>query len=181
LKKNIDNSFSILPFHNHGLNKNFASRLPSVCIGFSTKLKRIINKADCNMVFKSGAKLQNLLCSKHKTSASKIEKKGVYQLSCPCSPKAIYIGQTSRSIETCMGEHKGAAEKQKWTHSRITQHKEACHLPGDLENPNIITTMQDKNKSKLVYDLKVRKALERKKSQCSVVMEKASMRILVPM
>jgi hypothetical protein len=95
----------------------------------------------------------------------KKKKKGVYQLSCPCEPKAIYIGQTSRSIETCMGEHKRAAEKQKWTHSGITQHKETCHLPVDWENPNIISIMQHKNKKKLVYDLKVRKALEIKEFQ----------------
>jgi hypothetical protein len=64
-----------------------------------------------------------------------------------------------------MGEHKRATEKQNWTHSGITQHKETCHLPVDWENPTIITTVQHKNKNKLVYDLKIREALEIKKCQ----------------
>jgi hypothetical protein len=65
-----------------------------------------------------------------------------------------------------MGEHKKAAVTQKWLHSGITQHKENCHLPVDWENPTVIATMQHKNKNKLVYDLKICKALEIRKAQC---------------
>jgi hypothetical protein len=77
-------------------------------------------------------------------------------LSCPCYPKTIYVGQTARSIEIQMEEHKKAAEKGKWSHSGITQHKEQCHQPVDWDNPEVLATMTNKKKKKLAFDLKVR-------------------------
>jgi hypothetical protein len=115
-------------------------------------LKRVLSKAGCNTVFKSGSKLQNVLCSQNKTQPSQTKKKGVYKLTCPWSPSAIYIGQTAGLIETRMAEHRKAAEKGNWSHSGITQHKEHCHLP------------VDKNKKKRGFDLKVQEALEIKKN-----------------
>jgi hypothetical protein len=64
-----------------------------------------------------------------------------------------------------MVENKNAAEKGKWPHSGINQHKEHCHLPVDWENPKIITTMTNKNKKKLAFDLKVCEAVEIRKNQ----------------
>jgi hypothetical protein len=64
-----------------------------------------------------------------------------------------------------MVEHKNAAEKSKWLHSGITQHKELCHLSVDWENPEVITTMAIKNEKKLAFDLKVHEALEIRKNQ----------------
>ena len=65
-----------------------------------------------------------------------------------------------------MNKHRKAAEKQNWSHSGITQHKEFCQQPVDWENPIVITTMSNKNKNKLAYDLKIREAIEIKKNQC---------------
>ena len=59
-----------------------------------------------------------------------------------------------------MNEHCKAVEKEKWPHSGITQHKETCKANVDWENPTVITTMSNKNKKKLNFDLKVREALE---------------------
>jgi hypothetical protein len=50
-----------------------------------------------------------------------------------------------------MEEHKQAAEKGKWSHSGITQHKEQCHQPVDWDNPEVLATMKNKNKKKLVF------------------------------
>ena len=46
-----------------------------------------------------------------------------------------------------------------WGHSGIAQHKESCNETVNWE-PTVITTMTNKSKKKLTYDLKVREALE---------------------
>jgi hypothetical protein len=94
------------------------------------------------------------------------KKKGVDKLSCPCDPKSVYIGQTARSINTRVQEHKKATENGQWHHSGFTQDKESCPLPIDWDNPTIVTTMSARDKNKLAYDLKIREALEIKRHDC---------------
>jgi len=162
-EKTPDNLFDILPFKDTDISdeekKPFA-RIPFIPGGISYKLKRSLKKAGVNTLLTAGTKLKNLLCTKNKTHPPKTSKKGVYKIDCTCNPKCKYIGQTSRSIDTRMNEHRKAVEKEKWTHSGITQHKETCKATVDWENPTVITTMSNKSKNKLVYDLKIREALE---------------------
>ena len=70
------------------------------------------------------------------------------------------MGQTCRSCEIRWDDHERAITKKKWEHSGITQHYEQCDKTFNKENFNVITTMQGKNKKKLVFDLKVWEALE---------------------
>jgi hypothetical protein len=145
-------------------------RRPYACIpyipGISSQLKRALTKAGCKTFFRSGTKLKDILCSKNKTHPPRTHKKGIYRIDCPCSENAIYIGQTGRSIKTRAAEHKKASERHQWHHSGITQHKESCPSPVDWDNPTIITTMSNKNKNKLTYDLKIREALEIRRHNC---------------
>ena len=84
-------------------------------------------------------------------------------MDCPCDSKSTYIGQTCRSIDTRIKEHRKAVEKEKWPHSGLSQHKEFCKEDIDWENPTVVATMNNKNKKKLTYDLKIREALEIKR------------------
>ena len=90
---------------------------------------------------------------------------GVYRLTCPCSPNAQYIGQTIRPILMRGKEHQKAAANGNWGHSGISQHKENCSEAVNWE-PEVITTVTNKNKKKLTYDLKVREALEIRRHNC---------------
>ena len=129
-------------------------------------LRRVLSKAGVNTIFSSGQKLQNILCGKNKTRPPPEKKKGVYKYNCPCSDKAVYVGQTARSCDVRWKEHKAAIEKQNWPHSGISQHYQTCDKGFDVDNASIITTMQSKSKKKTMYDLKVREALEIRRNKC---------------
>ena len=79
-------------------------------------------------------------------------------------PSVLYVGQTIRPI-AIRGKEQRAAEKGNWHYSSITQHKETCKEEVDWQ-PEVITTMQNKNKKKLTRDLKVREALEICRHNC---------------
>ena len=129
-------------------------------------MKRACAKAGVNLVTKSGTKLKDILCSSNKTSQAPICKPGVYEFQCPCSENAKYVGQTTRSILQRGKEHGRAVEKGNWTHSGISAHKENCAEDIDWSSPTVITTMSNKSKKKLTYDLKIREALEIRKRNC---------------
>ena len=75
-----------------------------------------------------------------------------------------YIGETNRSIEIRDKEHEKAAEKGQWSHSGVTQHRETCDT--NLDEAEVIETLQNKNKNKLKYDLRIKEALYIKKYNC---------------
>jgi hypothetical protein len=89
-----------------------------------------------------------------------MQNKGIYKFECPCSTKAIYIGETARSFEIRAKEHQRAAETGKWSHSGLVQHKEKCDAPIDWQKPKILATFSNKNKNKLKFDLHLLEALE---------------------
>ena len=164
----IENLFDVLPFREEDLSEEeykpfvVMTYLPD---GTYHQVKRACDKAGIALVTKSGPKLKDVLCGPNKTHHDPIQKPGVYKLSCPCKPEATYVGQTIRPIATRGKEHQRAAEKGNWHHSGITQHKESCQEEVNWE-PEVITTMQNKNKKKLTRDLKVREALEIRRHNC---------------
>ena len=163
-KDNIpENLFEVLPFHCEDLSKE--EYRPYACVTYIPgpvhhQLSKACRKAGVNLVTMSGTKLKDILCSKNTTRHDPASKPGIYELQCPCSDKAKYIGQTTRSITTQAKEHKKAAVTGNWKHSGISAHKEHCTEQVEWENPKIITNMSHKNKKKLNFDLKVREALE---------------------
>ena len=132
----------------------------------SYPLRRVLKKAGVSTIFSSGTKLQNILCGPNKTRPDPQKKKGVYRYQCPCSDKAVYVGQTARACDVRWKEHAYAIQKENWSHSGITQHHQTCTQDFDLSNVSIITTMQSKSKKKLMYDLKIREALEIRRNKC---------------
>ena len=95
-----------------------------------------------------------------------IQKPSIYEFRCPCSDKAVYVGQTTRSVLTRGKEHGNAVTRENWHHSGISAHKEFCKEPIDWNSPKVINTKTNKNKRKLNFDLKVREALEIKRRNC---------------
>ena len=143
---------------------------PYACIQYIPEIaypiKRALAKAGVNCTFTSGPKLNDILCGRNKTRPDPQKRKGVYKYECPCSEKAVYIGQTTRSCELRWAEHEKAIEKRNWPHSGISQHYETCEHPFDQNNATVITTMQDKNKKRLTYNLKIREALDIRRHNC---------------
>ena len=111
----------------------------------------------------AGQKLQNVLCSRNKTQPDRLERKGVYKYNCkPCNK--AYVGETARSFKTRHSEHMKAAETQKWTHSGLTQHMERCKE--SIDGPNILCTVDNKNKFALKHELRVKEALYIRRFDC---------------
>ena len=166
-KDTPDNLFDILPFRGIDLTdkEEFQPycRIPYIPGGTFHEIRRALKEAGVNTCATSGQKLGQVLCGKNKTHPEQKQRKGIYQLSCPCDPKSTYVGQTIRAIDKRCLEHKRAAEKGNWQHSGISQHKESCDEPVDWENPTVLKTMSGKSKKGLSYGLKVREALEIKR------------------
>ena len=169
-QNNIDrqtkNLFDLLPFKNVNLGEDNEEQEEKLyaCINYipeiAPQIKRSLAKAGITTTFTSAPKLKDILCSRNKSKPDKTHKKGIYKHTCTCSPKAIYIGQTGRSYSIRWEEHSKAIDKQQWHHSGITQHHQHCQHKFDKANFSIITNMQDKNKRRLAYNLKVREAIE---------------------
>ena len=128
--------------------------------------RRSLSKAGINTNFKSAPKLSDILCGKNKTHPPKDKNKGLYKYTCPCSPTAVYIGQTSRSFKTRWEEHHRASVKEQWSHSGITQHLEHCSQNFEKDNFEVVQTMQGKKKKRLIYDLKIRESMEIRRHGC---------------
>ena len=162
------NLFDILPFRDCDLSnkeeKKLLARIPYLLGNLYHQIRHSLDKAGINTYPTSGQKL--VLCGKNKTLPPPIQKKGVYRLDCQCNEKAVYVGQTIRSIANRCQEHKKASEKVNWQHSGISQHKEHCNQIVDWKSPKVLATMSGKNKRHLTYDLKVREALEIKRHNC---------------
>ena len=140
------------------------------CINYipeiAPQLKRSFAKAGINTTFSAPQKLKNILCSRNSTKPPVEKKKGIYKYDCPCSPNAIYVGQTARSYETRWKEHLNAIDKEKWSHSGISQHYQQCTHTPNKENFSVIHNMQGKNKKYLSYDMRIREALEIRRHNC---------------
>ena len=59
-----------------------------------------------------------------------------------------------------------AIEKEKWHHSGISQHYEKCREKFDTQNFSVVHNMQDKNKRRLGYNMRLREALEIRHHKC---------------
>ena len=166
-----ENLFDVLPFAGINLSDNAEEDRPYVCVNYLPgpiyhQLKRACSKAGVNLVTRSGTKLKDLLCSRNKTQHDATLKPGIYEFQCTCSEQAKYVGQTTRAIATRGKEHGRAAATGDWQHSGISRHKEHCKEEVDWTKPKVIKTMQDKNKKKLTYNLKIREALEIRARNC---------------
>ena len=139
--------------------------MPYLPDGTYHQMRRACAKAGLQLITKPGTKLKDLPCAPNKTHHDLSLKRGVYKISCPCSDKSTYVGQTIRPVASRGNEHRKAAEWGNWQHSGIAQHKEKCNATVNWE-PTVIKNYTNKNKNELTYDLKVREALEIRLHNC---------------
>ena len=159
------NLFDLLPFVGVNLSDDEEEEDKLyACIKYipelAPQIKRSLAKAGISTTFTSAPKLKDILCNRNNTQPDTTQKKGVYKYTCTCSPNASYIGQTGRSYAIRWEEHAKAIQKEQWHHSGITQHYQHCQHKFDKANFTVITNMQDKNKRRLAYNLKIREAIE---------------------
>ena len=112
---------------------------------------------------KPGPKLGNILCSSNKTHPDKKDQKGVYLLTCSCSEKAKYVGQTRVNFRTRMGQHLNdvTSSKSDETISGISKHARQCQNGSiNWEEPTILSTFNNKNKNGLQQNLFIRESLK---------------------
>ena len=169
LQNDPENLFTVLPFH---LDPPEDVRLHpyatlSFIPGISHALKRAFAKAGCNLYNKSGNKLQNILCGKNKTQPPPCKCKGIYKFHCSCSPNAIYVGITRRSIDIRAAKHKRAVDTGKWSLSGLAQHRQECHAPIDW-TPEVLSCVNTKGMKpqQLSHHLKVEEALWIRRLNC---------------
>ena len=75
-------------------------------------------------MFKSAAKLKNILCN-NRSKLLPNSYPGVYEVSCDCGGK--YIGETKKHVLTRPIEHQEENMAGKWEASGATEHPKDCH------------------------------------------------------
>ena len=107
----------------------------------------------------------NLLCGNNRTRPPELEKKGVYEQLCSCSPDAKYIGQTRVNFRTRMGQHESDVTSNKSDEhiSGISKHVRHCSSGTvDWTEPKILSTFEDKSKKMFQKNLLIRESLDEK-------------------
>ena len=146
----------------------FAS-IPYVA-SINERLKRAFLSNDMDYHTKPGQKLGDILCSSNRTHPNPIDKKGVYQQTCSCSPDAKYIGQTRVSFKIRMGQHQSDVSSPKLDEniSGISKHVRHCNSGSvTWEDPKILSCFNDKNKKHLTRNLLIRESLEIRRQKTS--------------
>ena len=148
-------------------NQRETRRLAYASIPYVASLNRQLKRAflsnDVDIHSKPGPKLGSILCSSNKTRPPQKDQKGIYQLSCDCDPRAKYVGQTRVNFKTRMGQHSSDVTSTKTDEhiSGISKHARHCNNPNiNWEDPEILATYNDKNKSALQKNLLIRESLE---------------------
>jgi hypothetical protein len=123
-------------------------------------LRRILQKAGFNTVFKSGTSLKNILCLQNKDKPP--IHRAIYKLNCDCnpSPSMAYIGQLQRRVDQRMNKHRGYVRRGE-NLSGIAQHKNSgCGGFTDFTKPEILATVRGKSKAQIKYFLDIRESME---------------------
>ena len=94
-----------------------------------------------------------------------MERKGVYALTCSCPGNPKYIGKTRVKIKNRMSQHRedvaSLRKNPNMSVSGVTKHAAECQQGSvDWENPEVLTTYQDKHKGNLERNLLIRESLE---------------------
>ena len=119
---------------------------------------------------KPGPKLGDILCSANRTRPPPVEKKGVYEQSCSCSPNAKYIGQTRVNFKTRMAQHQSDVTSNKLDEniSGISKHARQCDRGSiSWDEPKILSCFNDKNKKNLQRNLLICESLEIRRQKTS--------------
>jgi len=101
------------------------------------KFKNIANMLKSKLAFISLHKLGRIIKAQKDTLPVSSNKNVVYKLNCKdCD--ITYIGQTKRTLNTRIMEHKKDINKTNGKHSVITEHRLECNHDFDWDNPTIL-------------------------------------------
>lgn len=111
----------------------------------TNKLKRIFNKCNLSIVYKSKNKLSDLLGST-KDKKDSLQKSGIYRIQCnECN--AVYIGQTKRAVITRFKEHLKCIKNKQMNKSAFAAHAlQNGHLNITTDNVKLIKSVSDERR-----------------------------------
>ena len=126
--------------------------LPSIP-NLANPLRRIMKKSNTHIIFSSGSSLSNILCNKNKVELP--PRQIIYKAHCPSRPEKnnAYIGQSRRTLESRLEEHKGYIRRGEWAKSGLAAHKEQCDATINWEDVEILSKIKCKSKKQLPYKL----------------------------
>ena len=125
-------------------------KLPWIPI-IGPKIRKELRKTGCKFIFKSAAKLKNILCN----NESKLlwdSYPGVYKLSCVCGGE--YIGETKKRVLTRSIEHQECSIAGKWEASGATEHSKDCYGRFNLLHPKTLAKLSN------IHERKIRESLD---------------------
>ena len=125
---------------------------------YSRKIKNIIEKEIPNfkLSFKSNHSIKNRLFN-NKDKKNKLEKSGVYQLSCQdCS--SIYIGRTKRSFKQCLKEHERSYNNKEDQKSQFSNHLKESQHTYDFSDLQVVHTCERERLINNLESLEIYKA-----------------------
>lgn len=105
----------------------------------SHKLQRILKSANIEVRHRSTKKLFSTLHT-HKDQKPKGTQPGIYRIPCDCGK--VYIGETGRSFNTRIKEHKTCHRRNEWEKSAIVKHAQQHQHNIQWEDSKLITTIK---------------------------------------
>ena len=136
--RKIENRIRLGNFSKNGKDNSNRIAIPFYK-GVSHKIGRILRNEGLEVVFTPGIKIGNLI-GNPKDKIDKMNRPGIYEISCSCNSK--YIGETGRSVVDRIKEHKAATKNCKTGTSAIANHvweSDGSHVI-DWDNCRILET-----------------------------------------
>ena len=134
--------------------------------GISENIARISKKLNVKLVHTKGKSLKNMFLRNITTSLEKQKQSGVvYRVTCgDCGSQ--YVGETGRSLETSMDEHRQDAEGEIEKISRLSEHLRQTMHKANFDDVEIL------NKESNFIKRKFKEEIAIKKEQCPVIKQK---------
>ena len=134
--------------------------------GISENIARISKKLNVKLVHTKGKSLKNMFVRNITTSLEKQKQSGVvYRVTCgDCGSQ--YVGETGRSLETSMDEHRQDAEGEIEKISRLSEHLRQTMHKANFDDVEIL------NKESNFIKRKFKEEIAIKKEQCPVIKQK---------
>ena len=93
----------------------------------SEDIRRICRRFDIKVAFKSGQTLRSQLSRVKDRLPTMMRSSVVYKIPCTCGK--VYIGETTRRLETRVREHQNACRRGEFDKSAIAEHAWTDHHP----------------------------------------------------
>ena len=96
-------------------------------VAMSEDIRRICRRFDIKVAFKSGQTLRSQLSRVKERLPTMMRSSVVYKIPCTCGK--VYIGETTKRLETRVREHQNACRSREFDKSAIAEHAWTDHHP----------------------------------------------------